>query len=106
MARMLINAPASAKRGDIIEIRALIAHTMESGYRPGSDGRMLPRDIIRRFSCRYGGEVVFSAELYPAIAANPYIAFQTLAIDSGQLVFTWEGDNAFMQTQTHTITVT
>jgi sulfur-oxidizing protein SoxZ len=106
MARTLIDVPATAKRGDLIEIRTLIAHVMESGYRTGPDGKRLARDIIRSFSCRYGGEVVFSAELYPAIAANPFIAFQTLATDSGALQFTWEGDNGFAQTETRTITVT
>ncbi|MGZ5183800.1 MAG: thiosulfate oxidation carrier complex protein SoxZ [Caldimonas sp.] len=106
MARTLINTPAAAKRGDIIEIRTLIAHVMESGYRTGPDGKRLPRDIIRRFSCRYGDEVVFSAELYPAIAANPYVAFNVVASDSGPLVFMWEGDNGFTQTETRTITVT
>ena len=106
MARTLIDAPASAKRGDIVEIRMLIAHAMESGHRAGPNGKVLPRDIIRRFTCRYGGEVVFSADLYPAIAANPYIAFQTRAVESGALVFTWEGDNDFVQTETRTITVT
>ena len=57
----------------MIEIRTLIQHPMETGYRPGPNGRMLPRDIIRRFTCAYDGEVVFSAELHPAIAANPFI---------------------------------
>jgi sulfur-oxidizing protein SoxZ len=106
MARTRISAPATAKRGEIVEIRALIAHPMESGYRSGPDGKMLPRDILRRFSCRYGGELVFSADLYPAIAANPYIAFQILASDSGPLVFAWEGDNGFTQTETQQLTVT
>ena len=106
MARTLIDAPAAAKRGDIVEIRMLIAHAMESGHRAGPNGNVLPRDIISRFTCRYDGELVFSAELYPAIAANPYIAFQTVATESGALVFTWEGDNNFAQTETRTITVT
>ena len=53
MARTLINVPPSSKRGDVIEIRALIQHPMETGYRPGSDGKTLPRDILRRFACRY-----------------------------------------------------
>lgn len=106
MARTLINVPATAKRGEVIEIRTLIGHPMETGYRPGSDGRVLPRDIIRKFSCRYNGELVFSAELHPAIAANPYIAFHTVATESGTLSFTWEGDNGFAQTETAAITVT
>jgi sulfur-oxidizing protein SoxZ len=106
MARTLINVPPTAKRGEVIEIRTLIGHPMETGYRPGSDGRVLPRDIIRKFSCRYNGELVFSAELHPAIAANPYIAFHTVATESGTLSFAWEGDNGFAQTETVAITVT
>ena len=85
MARTLIHAPATARKGEVIEIRTLIAHPMETGYRAGADGRTLPRDIIRRFTCRYNGEVVFSAELYPAISANPYLAFNVVANASGTL---------------------
>jgi sulfur-oxidizing protein SoxZ len=105
MARTLIHAPTSARRGEVIEIRTLIAHPMETGYRAGADGRTLPRDIIRRFACRYNGELVFSAELYPAIAANPYIAFNVVANASGTISFTWEGDNGFAQTESATISV-
>jgi sulfur-oxidizing protein SoxZ len=105
MARALINMPASARRGEVIEIRTLIAHPMETGFRPGADGKVLPRNIIRRFTCRYNGEPVFSAEIFPAIAANPYLAFHTVATDSGTLSFTWEGDNGFVQTETMAITV-
>ena len=106
MARALIHMPASARRGEVIEIRALIGHPMETGYRPGVDGKVLKRDIIRRFTCSYNGEVVFAAELHPAIAANPYIAFHTIAVASGTLAFRWEGDNGFAQTETMSITVT
>ena len=99
MARTLIHLPPAPRRGEPMEIRALIAHPMESGFRPGSDGRVLARDIIRRFSCRYNGELVFSAELYPAVSANPYLSFFTLAVDSGTLEFEWQGDNGFAQTE-------
>jgi sulfur-oxidizing protein SoxZ len=110
MARALITLPRTAKRGEVIEIRTLIAHPMETGYRPGEDGRVLPRDIIRRFSCHYddGGidELVFSADLFPAVAANPLISFCTVATASGTLRFTWEGDNGFSQTERMAISVT
>jgi sulfur-oxidizing protein SoxZ len=106
MARALIHMPSTARRGEVIEIRALIGHPMETGYRPGADGKVLERDIIRRFTCRYNGEVVFAAELHQAIAANPYIAFYTVATDSGTLEFKWEGDHGFAQTETMPITVT
>lgn len=99
MARTLINIAPNPKRGDIIEIRALIAHVMETGYRAGSEGRLAPRDIIRRFSCRFNGETVFAAELFPSISANPYLAFHMRATENGELVFTWEGDNGFAQTE-------
>jgi sulfur-oxidizing protein SoxZ len=99
MARVLLTVPP-AKRGEVIEIRAAIAHPMETGYRRGPDGQRLPRDILRRFACRLDGELVFAAELYPAIAANPYLAFSLLASRSGTLSFTWEGDGGFTQTET------
>jgi sulfur-oxidizing protein SoxZ len=106
MAKALINVPRAAARGEVIEIKTLIAHPMETGYRAGPDGRLLPRDILRRFVCAYDGEVIFSAELHPAIAANPFIAFTTVATVTGTLTFTWEGDNGFSQTETATLTVT
>jgi sulfur-oxidizing protein SoxZ len=105
MARTLIHAPTTARKGEVVEIRTLIAHPMETGYRAGSDGRTLPRDIIRRFSCRYNNELVFSAELYPAIAANPYIAFHLVASVSGTISLSWEGDNGFAQTESVNIAV-
>ncbi len=105
MASTVINVPAKARRGEVMEIRTLIRHPMETGFRPGADGRIQPRDIIQRFSCHYNGEQVFGAELFSAVAANPYIAFYTLATESGTLSFHWEGDHGFTQTETVKITV-
>ena len=73
MARTLINVPAKAKRGQVIEIKTLISHVMETGYRRNEVGAVVPRDIINAFVCTYNGEEVFRADLYPAIAANPFI---------------------------------
>ena len=105
MARTLSTAPATAKRGEVIELRTLIAHPMETGFRPGADGLLLPRNLITRFSCRYNDELVFSADLHAAMAANPYIAFFTTATESGTLSFSWEGDHGFSQTETVAISV-
>ena len=85
MARALVNVPKTARRGQIIEIKALVSHPMETGYRPGPEGRIIPRDIITRFTCHYDREVVFSAELHPAVSANPYFAFTTVATASGTI---------------------
>jgi sulfur-oxidizing protein SoxZ len=105
MAQTLINIKRTAKPGEVLEITTLIAHPMETGFRADSEGRLLPRNIIRRFSCSYDGETVFSAELFSAVAANPYLAFSTVATKSGTLVFRWEGDNGFAQTESVAITV-
>jgi len=105
MARVLINLPPTAKRGDVIEIKTLISHPMESGFRVGTNGTMIPRDIITRFACTYNGVEVFRADLSPAIAANPFITFFTTATESGTLTFQWSGDNGFSATETAVITV-
>ena len=105
MARTLINAPKTAERGEVIEIRATIGHPMETGFRPDENGKILPRNIIKKFSCRYNGELVFSAEMYSAVSANPYLAFHTVAIESGTLALTWEGDGGFSQAENITLTV-
>jgi len=105
MARTLINAPKTAKRGDIIEIRATIGHPMETGFRPDESGKILPRNIIQNFSCRYNGELVFSAEMFSAVSATPYLAFHTVATESGTLALTWEGDNGFSQTENISLSV-
>lgn len=106
MARALIQVPASARRGEVIEIRVTIAHPMETGHRPGADGSPLPRNVLTHFSCRYNGEPVFSAELHPSMAANPYIAFHTVAVDSGTLVFEWRGDHGFAHLERRSLRVT
>jgi sulfur-oxidizing protein SoxZ len=110
MARALITMPKTARAGEVIEIRTLIAHPMETGYRPGEDGAIQPRNLIRRLSCRYfdGREDVeiFSADLFPAVAANPFISFFTVATASGTLRFQWTGDNGFTQTESVALTVT
>lgn len=105
MARVLINLPARARRGEIFEIKTLIAHPMETGYRLDSKGATIARDIINRFVCTYNGDEIFRAELFPAIAANPFIAFFTVATESGELVFNWTGDHGQKQTEVRQIAV-
>jgi sulfur-oxidizing protein SoxZ len=105
MASALINVPARARRGEIVEIKTLISHVMETGYRRTQLGAAIPRDIVRRFVCTYNGAEVFRAELHPAIAANPFIAFSTVAVESGTLTFQWTGDNGFSVTESARITV-
>ena len=105
MASALINVPAQARRGEVIEIKALVSHAMETGYRRSQLGATIPRDIVRLFVCAYNGTEIFRAELHPAIAANPFFVFPTVATESGTLTFTWTGDNGFSVTESAAITV-
>lgn len=93
--RALVHLPPRFTRGEVIEVRTTLAHAMETGYRRDSDGRMLPRNIVRRLDVTLGGARVFAADLHPAIAANPYIAFALRVDAPGTLQFTWTGDNGF-----------
>jgi sulfur-oxidizing protein SoxZ len=105
MASALINVPAKAKRGEIIEIKTLMSHIMETGYRHTAEGTVIPRDIITSFSCRYNGNEIFRADLFPASSANPFITFFTVANESGKFEFEWIGDKGFTATASASITV-
>jgi sulfur-oxidizing protein SoxZ len=105
MARALINVPAKAKRGDVIEIKTLISHIMETGFRHDNVGQPIPRNIITTFTCTYNGKEIFRADLYPAIAANPFVSFFTTATESGSIDFEWTGDNGFHETGSAKIVV-
>jgi sulfur-oxidizing protein SoxZ len=105
MARPLVNVPAKVKRGQVFEIKTMISHVMEPGYRYTTTGARLPRDIVTSFSCSYNGVEIFRADLSPAVAANPFITFFTMANESGTLEFKWTGDNGFSETAVASIAV-
>jgi sulfur-oxidizing protein SoxZ len=105
MSRALINVPPKARRGDIIAIKTLVSHKMETGFRYTNTGASIPRDIITTFVATYNDEEIFRAELFPAIAANPFITFHTKVTESGTLTFKWTGDNGYSATEQVKITV-
>jgi sulfur-oxidizing protein SoxZ len=98
--RAVITLPPAIQTGKPFEVRATVAHAMETGYRTGDDGARLPRDLVRRFECRLDGELVFAADLYAAIAANPYLSFWLRVDKPGELAFSWRGDRGFEHRET------
>jgi sulfur-oxidizing protein SoxZ len=98
--------PSTAKKGEVIEIKTLIQHIMETGYRRDDVGKPVPRDIINSFVVTYGNTEIFRTDLYPGVAANPYFAFSTIATETGELVFTWSDDKGNVTTERRKITVT
>ncbi|CCE04701.1 putative sulfur oxidation protein soxZ [Bradyrhizobium sp. STM 3843] len=101
----LVNVPPKAKRGAVVEIKALMSHIMEPGYRRTAAGELIPRDIITSFTCRLNGAEIFRADLFPAISANPFMSFFTIATESGKFEFEWIGDNGFVANAAANITV-
>ena len=103
--RTSITMPASAKQGSIIEIRAIAQHDMESGFRYTEGGKLIPRDIIRVFTCTYNNVEIFKADFYSGIGANPLIIFTTVATETGTLEFKWVGDGGYEAVNQANITV-
>jgi sulfur-oxidizing protein SoxZ len=93
MTRPRIRLPESAKVGDVIEIKTLISHLMETGQRRESDGRPIPRFIINSFTASFAGAEVFKAELHPGISSNPCLVFFMRVPGPGELELTWTDDN-------------
>jgi len=104
--RTLVTMPSTAQKNEIIEIRVIVQHDMETGFRHSEQGERIERDIIREFLCLYNGVEVFRADLHPAVAANPMIIFTTIATESGTLEFNWKGDNGYASSTSSKITVT
>ena len=88
-----VQAPGSVARGEVFQVRTLVTHPMETGLRHDAAGHLIPRDIVKRFTCRYNERVVFTTNLHEAMAANPYLAFHLRATESGVLHFLWEADD-------------
>ncbi|MEJ1161909.1 thiosulfate oxidation carrier complex protein SoxZ [Prosthecomicrobium sp. N25] len=104
--RALVNMPPNAARGEVVTVKTLIRHPMESGFRPGPDGKLLPRDIIASLVARYAGREVFRMELFPAIAANPLVAFPILATETGEVEIRWTDEKGEFRVERKTLTVT
>ena len=92
MADSRIVIPAENRRGEPFEVRITLRHAMETGYRTDASGKPIPRNVIRRFECRYNGEPVFAVRMSSGIAANPYLRFFVTARESGTLDFEWVDD--------------
>jgi sulfur-oxidizing protein SoxZ len=100
-----ITVPSSVPRGKPFEVRIIVRHPMETGYRTDESGKSIPRNVIRSLTCRYNGEVVLSAKLSSGIAANPYVRFFVTAKESGQLAFEWVDDSGVRGSDSAAVTV-
>jgi sulfur-oxidizing protein SoxZ len=88
-----VKVPKTAAKDEVITIKTLISHEMESGQRKDDDGNTIPRKIINSFKCEFNGQTVFACDIDPAISANPYFEFNAKVPESGTFVFTWVDDD-------------
>ena len=100
-----IRLPRSATVGQPAEVKTLVSHVMETGLRKDANGDIIPRMIINRFTCEYGGEMVIDMELHGAVSANPYVEFDIMAGDATEVVFTWYEDGGAVYTETQQLAV-
>ncbi|TNC71339.1 thiosulfate oxidation carrier complex protein SoxZ [Rubellimicrobium roseum] len=101
----MVNIPETAAPGDIVEVKILISHPMETGFRTGADGNLVPRDIIHELRCLYAGEEVFRAEIFPAIAANPFLGFFLRATETAEVELLWTDEAGQEHSERRTLTV-
>jgi sulfur-oxidizing protein SoxZ len=100
-----VRVPRDASVGEVVSVRTLISHPMESGQRRGSDGELIPRSIINRFTCEFNGEMVIDVTIEPSVATNPYFQFDATVNETGTFAFTWYDDDGSVYTDAADITV-
>lgn len=105
MTTAFVGVPERARPGEVIPVKVLIRHPMETGHRRDRVGAPIPRDIIHSFRAEYAGHEVFRMDLFPGIAANPYLEFRTVATRTGPLTCHWEDDGGQRYSQSVTVTV-
>ena len=73
-----------------VEVRLLLGHVMETGFRHDSSGVQVPKDILQFVKVHVGDTLVFEAELGTGMAANPMFFFSlTLPPQAGDMVVSW-----------------
>jgi sulfur-oxidizing protein SoxZ len=100
-----VRMPATAKAGEIIEVKTLISHEMESGQRKDASGATVPRKIIKEFTASFNGQQILKTDWHPAISANPYQSFFVRVPETGTFTFSWLDDDGSVYKAEQKVTV-
>ena len=100
-----VRVPKTASKDEVITIKTLISHPMESGQRKDKDGNVIPRSIINRFTAEFNGQLVLDTTLEPAISTNPYFDFDAKVPETGEFKFTWYDDDGSVYEDAHKVEV-
>ena len=88
-----VRVPKTASKDEVITIKTLISHQMESGQRKDKAGKVIPRSIINRMTVEFNGQSVLDMAMEPSISTNPDVEFQAKVPESGEFKFTWYDDD-------------
>jgi len=100
-----VKVPKKADAGEVITIKTLISHPMESGQRKDSDGNVIPQSIINRFTCEFNGENVIDIKMEAAMSTNPYFEFDATVPEAGDFKFTWYDDDGSVYEEVKSVAV-
>ncbi|MCA8880827.1 MAG: thiosulfate oxidation carrier complex protein SoxZ [Rhodobacteraceae bacterium] len=100
-----VKVPSSASAGEVVTIKTLISHPMESGQRKDDAGNLIPREIINRFTCEFGGQMVIDVAIDPAVSTNPYFEFDARVDQAGEFKFTWYDDDGSVYEESKAIKI-
>ena len=93
MVKARVKVPKAASVGDVVTVKALLRHRMESGHRLDASGDAIPRKIINTFKCQFNDVVVFDCDMGTGIAQNPFFEFRVKVNEPGTFKFEWTDDD-------------
>lgn len=84
--------PEKISSGDVVKVRMLIKHAMDTGYLQDFTGKVVPRNVIRLVTCTLGDKEVFRIEPSSGISANPFFEFYVRATATAEFKIVWTDD--------------
>ena len=73
-------------KGDVADIRVLIAHPMETGQRKDAKGEIVPQHFIQSIVVTHNGSTVYSGQWSQAVSRNPVFAVRVRGAKAGDKV--------------------
>lgn len=80
---------ARAEANGVVDVRALMAHEMETGQRKDSGGRPIPAHFIQNVTATCQGRTVLTAQWGPAVSKDPFLHFKFKGAKGDKVMITW-----------------
>lgn len=101
-----VKVPKTAAVGEIVTIKALINHPMESGQRKNSEtGETIPRMVVHTFEVTFNGKNVVTFYPEGAVSQNPFFEFVMKVPEAGEVAFKWTDDEGSVYETTAPIAI-